>query len=265
MTTEVAPKTLEYYQNEVEEFKTAVLLAQGHLNEYLASNQATTTPIPVEEFLAGIEERKAGYTKAMSDLQVGTNLMHAAEKDEENPVRYAADLKAAEIFKGKEFQTSLAACLKNAEVLFTYNREQDGTFVGTTAMQLGPNAVALFSQLCEDAGYHDHTHTQGILLKNGPEGFAANSSVSPVRFAGVTTPTKARTTPSANSQNGQPGQGWIHPDTKEIHSLGSAFDLVATDAEREEVQANQGNNSKQWQIKNKVVRAIGFKQVGKTE
>lgn len=263
MTTEVAHKDLAYYRNQVGEFETAVLQAKNYLDEYLASNQATSTPIPVEEFLAGIEERKSTYTKAMSDLQIGNSLLITAEKDQENPDRLAADLKAAEIFKSKEFQTNLAACLKSAELLFTYNREQDGTFVGTTAMQLGPNAVSLFSQLCEEAGYHDHAHTQGILLKTGPEGFAANSSVSPVRFSGVTTPTKRAA--SAGKSNGQAGQGWVHPETKEIHSLGSAFDLIGSDAEKAEVQDNQGNNSKQWQIKNKAVREGGFTQVGKTE
>ena len=264
MTTEVEPKTLEYYKGQVSESQTAVLQAKSHLDEYLASNQATATPIPVEEFLAGIEERKAVYTKAMSDVQVGTALMVAAEKDQENPIRQAADLKAAEIFKGKDFQTGLAASLKSAELLFTYNKEQDGTFIGSVAMQLGPETVKMFSTLCEDAGYHGHAHTQGVLLKNGPEGFAANSSVSPVRFSGVATPAKTRAT-SAGKQNGQSGQGWIHPDTKEIHSLGSAFDLVATDAEKDDLQTHQGNNSKQWQIKNKVVYAIGFRQVGKAE
>ena len=268
MTTEVAPKTLEYYKGQVEDAQVTVLQAQDYLNKYLASNQATSTPIPVEEFLTGIEERKAGYTKAMSDLQVCTTLMLSAEKDQENPIRQAADMKAAEIFKGKEFQAGLTACLKNAELLFTYNREQDGTFIGTAAVQLGPSAVSLFSQLCEEAGYHNHSHTQGILLKSGPEGFAANSSISPVRFSGGAQPaakTKTASGTTGGKQNGQAGQGWIHPDTKEIHSLGSAFDLIASDAEREEVQTHQGNNSKQWQLKNKVVRAMGFIQVGKAE
>ena len=266
MTTEVEPKGLAYYKGKVDEFQTAVTDAQTQLNEYLASNQATTTPIPVEEFLAGIEERKAVYTKAMSDVQVHKTMMVTAEKDEENPDRQAADLKAAEIFGTKEFQAGLASCLKTAELLFTYNREQDGTFIGTTAMQLGPNAVSLFSQLCEDAGYSSHQHTLGVLLKSGSEGFAANSSVSAVRFSGIAPPpTKARgtTAGAAGKQNGQSNQGWIHPDTGEIHSLGSAFDLIGSTTEKEAHQANQGNNTKQWQIKNKAVRDGGFKQVGK--
>ena len=257
-----APKDVNYYKAQMEEGQVAVTEAQNQLNAYLAANQATTTPIPVEEFLAGIEEHKAVYTKAMSDMQGLRQSLVLAEKDQENPERLAADLKAAEIFKSKEFQTGLVNCLRAAELLFIYNREPDGTFIGTTAMQLGPTAVSLFSQLCEEAGYSKHTHTMGIILKNGPEGFIANSSVGQVRFSGASpTPAKTRA-PAAGAANGQPGQGWIHPETKVVHSLGSAFDLIGSEAERDEVQANQGNNSKQWQIKNKAVRNSGFVQVG---
>lgn len=69
--------------------------------------------------------------------------------------------------------------------------------------------------------------------------------------------TPATATPAAKPAGAGNTGGWSHPQYGSNLSLGAAFDKVATAEEHAQHDAAT-TNSKQWQIKTKVVKAAGF-------